>query len=484
MLEKNESLVLFNINRYSNNLNTKQMNKKFNILYALLLFGCVANGSNLKKQAESALTKGITFFHKLNTHGGYVYHVTPDLSLRWGESIKDSETIEVQPPGTPAVGMSFLKAYQTTGNIVFLDNAKEAAYALISGQNKYGGWDHTINFKHLESDHVSFDDNQSQSAVSFLIAIDQEIKDSTISKAARRAIEMMITAQLPNGGWPHYYPAQGNYHDYATFNDGGINDCIRVMIEAYRAYKDNLDIEKSLHKAARFLNISQLPPPQPGWAQQYNEFLQPAWARTFEPPAICTSVSVKNINSIIDLYLTLHDVKILEPIPDAIRYLRKIKMENGKWARFVELGTNKPLYYDRQRIRVEKLDDLHPERRKGYAYEINIEHPLEIAAQRYKKALDLGYEGLWKDEHPSLTKEQIKERIDKITPTVNEIINSQDKSGAWITKNDKFKKKMPAGERWNNQYEIMDRISSKIFNQNIATLCEYIVLMNKLYKSE
>ncbi len=44
---------------------------------------------------------------------------------------------------------------------------------------------------------------------------------------------------------------------------------------------------------------------------------------------------------------------LLEPIPDALRWLREIRMENGKWARFVELGTNKALYYDRQRIRVD-----------------------------------------------------------------------------------------------------------------------------------
>ncbi len=456
------------------------MNKKFNLLFVLVLFACIANGSNLKKQAESSLTKGITFFHTLNTHGGYVYYVTPDLSLRWGEGPKDTETIEVQPPGTPAVGMSFLKAYQVTGNKEFLQDAKEAAYALIEGQNKYGGWDHTIDFKHLDSDHVSFDDNQSQSAVSFLIAIDQEIDDDKISQASQRAIDMMMTTQLSNGGWPHYYPAQGNYHDYATFNDGGINDCIRVMIEAYQAYNDNPNIEKSLRKVARFLNISQLPPPQPGWAQQYNEFLQPAWARTFEPPAICPAVTVKNIFSLIDLYLVLHDETILEPIPDALRYLPEIKMENGKWARFVELGTNKPLYYDRQRIRVDKLDDLHPERRKGYAYEINIDHTLEAASKRYRKALDLGYEALWKEEHPSLTKEQIKERINKITPMVKEIIESQDSTGAWISKNNKFKKTMPKGERWNNQYEFMDRISSRVFNRNIAILCEYIELNNQL----
>ena len=127
-------------------------------------------------------------------------------------------------------------------------------------------------------------------------------------------------------------------------------------------------LKKACARAARFMNISQLPPPQPGWAQQYNEFLQPAWARSFEPPSVCPAVTVKNIQTLIDLYLVLNDKTMLEPVPDAIRWLNEIRMENGKWARFVEIGTNKALYYDRQRIRVDRLEDLHPERRTGYAY--------------------------------------------------------------------------------------------------------------------
>ncbi len=150
----------------------------------------------------------------------------------------------------------------------------------------------------------------------------------------------MLESQLDNGGWPHQYPWQGNYHDYATFNDQGINDCIRVMIEA-NSYYGKEDYMKSLQKVGRFLMISQLPPPQPGWAQQYNEYLQPAWARTFEPPSVCPSASLHNINSLIDLYLHTGQSELLEPIPDAIRWLKASRLPNGKWGRFLELGTNK-----------------------------------------------------------------------------------------------------------------------------------------------
>ena len=56
----------------------------------------------------------------------------------------------------------------------FLKAAKDAANALIKGQNELAGWDHKIYFDRPKGDVVSFDDNQTQGAISFLMALDQE----------------------------------------------------------------------------------------------------------------------------------------------------------------------------------------------------------------------------------------------------------------------------------------------------------------------
>ncbi|MDI1250718.1 MAG: hypothetical protein PSV13_17785 [Lacunisphaera sp.] len=171
--------------------------------FALLLLSACLSADELRPQAEAALAKGVAFFQTINAHGGYVYAVTPDLSQRWGEGPKDADTIEVQPPGTPAVGQAYLRAYQATGNPQALAAAREAADALIRGQNKHGGWDHTINFANLGNETVSFDDNQSQSAVSFLLALNGVVQDERLAAATRRALDMMLKTQLTNGGWPH-----------------------------------------------------------------------------------------------------------------------------------------------------------------------------------------------------------------------------------------------------------------------------------------
>lgn len=427
------------------------------------------NLSNIATQVERSIVKGVAYMNTLAIEGGYVYYYSLDGKEKWGEGKTDDRTIEVQPPGTPAVGMSILRAYRATKNKDLLAVAVEAANALIKGQNDLGGWDHKIYFDRPKGKKVSFDDNQTQSAISFLMALDQEVDNENLTKAIERALDMMIESQLDNGGWPHKYPLQGNYHDYATFNDQGINDCIRVMIEANSFY-NNKAIEKSLDKVGRFLMISQLPPPQPGWAQQYNEFLQPAWARTFEPPAVCPYTTVHNINSLIDLYISTGEGKYLEPIPDALRWLRASQLPNGKWGRFLEIGTNKALYYDRGRIRVDSLHQLSLERRTGYGYETDISNSLEAVELRFQ---------LVSNNDLSSQKINKENRLDELADQVQDIIKSQDRQGRWIVRQDKFRKEIIV-QKWNGEYRIEDRISSALFNRNLAVLSEFLELYNEL----
>lgn len=306
------------------------------------------------------------------------------------------------------------------------------------------------------------------------MALDQEMDDDSLTLAIDKALQMMLKSQLEDGGWPHKYPKQGNYHDYATYNDGGINDCIKVMIDAHRYYGKK-EVMESIRKAGHYLIISQLPPPQPGWAQQYNKYLQPAWARTFEPPSVCTLATIHNINSLIDLYLYIGRSEYLEPIPDALQWLNEVRLPNGKWARFVELYTNKPLYYDRGRIRVNNTNKLSIERRTGYGYEQDLSQKLQQAAQRFERVKAVGRDRFLREQNKALSMQEINVKIKALEPVVQKIIASQDELGRWVTKNDRYKKRVPGG-LWNGEYTIKDRISSAVFNRNMQTLCDFIQL--------
>jgi hypothetical protein len=106
--------------------------------------------------------------------------------------------------------------------------------------------------------------------------------------------------------------------------------------------------------------LSQMPEPQPGWAQQYNREMHPAWARQFEPPSITGGESQSVMRALMLLHRETGKQKYLEPLPRALAYYKRSilpEVENpseirrracpGRTpcvARFYELKTNRPLY--------------------------------------------------------------------------------------------------------------------------------------------
>ena len=138
-----------------------------------------------------------------------------------------------------------------------------------------------------------------------------------------------------------------------------------------------------------------------------------------------------------DLYQHTGNNTYLEPIPDALRWIKEIRLPNGKWARFVELWTNKPLYYDRGRIRVDSLSQLSKERRLGYGYEQNLLPLLNRTISRYE-AVKQNIDAPAK-EKPPLSPMLKQLLLAELEPQVREVIAQQDEQGRWITYQDHFK---------------------------------------------
>lgn len=89
----------------------------------------------LRTECSRALRSAVGFFKdQVSTHGGYVYRYSADLSKREGEGKTDRDTVWVQPPGTPAVGLAYLDAFERTREKYLLDAARDAAECLLQGQ--------------------------------------------------------------------------------------------------------------------------------------------------------------------------------------------------------------------------------------------------------------------------------------------------------------------------------------------------------------
>ncbi len=451
----------------------------YSVIFPVNLFA--ADG--LANDAIKAVKKGIEFFHLISTNGGYLYNYSVDLKERWGEGygVNDqasSSQIWVQPPGTPTVGSAMLRVFKITGDKSILSCAEDAGDALIGGQKKEGGWYYSIDFKDKSRGRsCTFDDNTTQAALRFLIALDKEVNKKSLDDAVERGLRFMMESQYETGGWPQWYPLIGSYHDFYTYNDNSINDCIKVMIDAHSAY-GKVEYLRSIEKAGGFIILSQVAPPQPGWAQQYNLYLQPAWARAFEPPAVCPSVTRRNIFTLIDIYLHTGVRKYLEPIQDAVRWLKESKLASGRWARFCELGTNRPLFYDYGRIWKATYEELSPERRSGYGYFSG--GILDGVVETYNEVKELGREKYLEKKNRPLSRSEILEKLRSMESSVSEIISAQDEKGRWISK-DKYRTYLPGDWRkWDGQYKVAERINSHVFIRNVNVLCDYIELTNSL----
>lgn len=340
-------------------------------------------------EVKAAMKKAASFYRsEVAFLGGYAWKWPKDMSIAKGEDHSSNTLIMIQPPGTPAMGLAYLRAYQVTGDKLFLQGAREAASALMWCQLASGGWNSDFDFNpqlarkyHYRRDieagdadrgtrHASttLDDQKTQTALLFLLELAHEpacADDKPLHDALKFGLEGLLAAQAPNGGWPQHFsgPADAtapvkagafpkewprlwpnlDYRCYYTLNDGNILNVVRLLLRAHALEKDERYL-KAARKAGDFLLLACLPQPQPAWAQQYNRDMEPVWARKFEPPAVSSSESAGAVRTLLDLWIATGDEKYLKPVKPALAWLQKSKLPDGQWARFYELETNKPLY--------------------------------------------------------------------------------------------------------------------------------------------
>ena len=454
------------------------------------LLPCTAltNEAALKEQATQAMRRATHFFRtEVATEGGYLWRYSEDLTKREGESEATDTMVWVQPPGTPSVGMVFLTAYEATGDAYYLDAAKDAAYALVKGQLRSGGWDYRIEFDPARRKRYAYradpqkdggrntstlDDNVTQSAIRLLMRVDRamDFKDEKIHEAVQFALQTMLDVQYPNGAWPQRFEAppdpanfpvkkadypdswswifpKKDYRSYYTFNDSSISDAIETMLEAFDIYGDQR-YQASAEKAGDFIILAQMPEPQPAWAQQYDADMHPAWARRFEPPAITGGESQGVMRSLLTLYRATGKKKYLEPLPRAIAYFRRSRLPDGRLARFYELKTNKPLYFTREDYKLTYSDADMPTH-----YSFKSGYGIETIAREYERLRNTRGEGV-SPLNPALTKR------------VRSIIDSLDEKGRWIE---------PGQLRRADEDGTVSRvITTRTFITNIRTLSNYL----------
>lgn len=262
--------------------------------------------------------------------------------------------------------------------------------------------------KSKDETNTTFDNGATHSQVAYLAQAYSQTKEQKYLDAYLKGIEFILSAQYENGGWPQFYPDTSGYRKYITFNDGAMFGIITVMQNIvnnstdYNFISSDLKdkIKSAYEKGIECILKCQIKDEEKlkAWCQQHDNIdFRPQNARTFEPAAVCSDESV----GIIYILMNVNNPneRIINSINSAIAWLNEsqihgIKVETIKaphvdydfhstdddrivvddqnaqpiWARYYELGTNKPLFCNRDGKPVYSLAEVHRERRTGYSW--------------------------------------------------------------------------------------------------------------------
>lgn len=339
---------------------------------------------------------------EVTTNGGYVWSYAADFSRRWGEMEAYPGMIWIQPPGTATVGHLYLDAYHATADEYYYEAAVEVALALAAAQHSSGGWNYLYDFAGVDSTkkwydtigkngwrleefhhyygNATFDDAGTAEASQLMLRMAVEKGDERFEASLEKAIRFVVDSQYDNGGWPQRFPfvedapelhGRPDYTRYITFNDDVAGENITFLLMVWQATGDRRALD-TINRAMAIFPATQQPAPQAGWGLQHTlDDLAPVGARSYEPDALVTDTTARNIELMLDFYEWTADERFLARIPEAFKWLEsvrlsgdEVRMPGREFPTFIEIGTNRALINHRRGSNVvngEYYHDYDPE---------------------------------------------------------------------------------------------------------------------------
>jgi PelA/Pel-15E family pectate lyase len=286
--------------------------------------------------------------------------------------------------------------------------AKKIADNILSYQSDYGGWPkntdttakpYTGNRADLKP---TFDNKATTDELRFLARMFGATKEKQYRQSVEKGVDYILKAQYPTGGWPQFYPPGKQYHRHITFNDDAM---VRLMVFLRETYTSDrfafLDTpRKDAARAAFSRGIQCILKCQirvngklTAWCAQHDEIdYSPRPGRAFELTSLSGSESVGITRLLMSLEQPAPDV--VTAVESALEWFRAAAIKGmrvdevpdpqspkGKdrrvledpsapliWARFYEIGTNQPIFCDRDGVAKHKLSEIGYERRNGYRW--------------------------------------------------------------------------------------------------------------------
>jgi PelA/Pel-15E family pectate lyase len=223
------------------------------------------------------------------------------------------------------------------------------------------------------------------------------LHNDSYNKAFLHGLVYITRAQYPNGGWPQVWPLEGGYHDTITYNDDAVVNLLNLLRDVARGTNDfaftplsaRMMAATDLSRGVDCLLATQITVDghRTVWCQQHDPLtLQPASGRNYEMPSQVSSESAEIM--LLLMSLTRPSPQIISAVHDAAAWFEKTKIADMTWqrndagerrlvpqpgsgpiwARYYEIGTDRPIFGDRDKTIHDKLEEISRERQRGYAW--------------------------------------------------------------------------------------------------------------------
>ena len=284
------------------------------------------------------------------------------------------------------------------------DSGRAFAASVLSFQTPSGGWSKHVDFSQgprqpgqswfSESDGWSYigtiDNGSTTNQLLFLAAAHAATPDERYRTAFLRGLDYLLDAQFPNGCLPQVYPLQGSYHDAATFNDDAVVNVLKIFRDVGRDRYDFVPadtrerVATGLARGVECLVRSQVvvDRKRTAWAQQHHPItLAPIAARSYE----LVGLSGRESAGITEFLMSLPrpEPEVVEAVHAAVDWLRKTQIHGYSysftgglierpgagpiWARLYEIGTDRPIFSNRDGVKLYDWNQL-TDRRQGYGW--------------------------------------------------------------------------------------------------------------------
>lgn len=267
--------------------------------------------------------------------------------------------------------------------------AIELAENILSWQLPHGGWSKGIAFqdgpwqpgtpKSVQVNRGvelgSFDDGKTIAELKVLATVYRATGVERYKEGFQRGLDFVFAAQYETGGWPQAYPRRDGYSDHVTYNDGAMINILRMVRDVAQspAYgfvdpEYRARAQEALERGIDYILNSQIEVDGvlTAWGQQHDPFTyEPTYGRSFELPSITAGESVGIVEFLMEL--PDPDPAVRRAILSALLWFERVRLPDGRWARFYEIGTDRPFFVPRSGEKLYDYNEL-PLDARGYAW--------------------------------------------------------------------------------------------------------------------